>query len=127
VIEEAAGELVVESDEGCTIALDPAIDEALRLEGLARELVNRIQRLRKESGLAVSDRIRAGHLRRRRGRAARRGGARRLHRAETLAVDLATDRRRTRAGGSAVQDVDLDGRGGMDRRAPRLRSDRWTV
>jgi isoleucyl-tRNA synthetase len=60
VLEQAAGELVVETDEGCTIALDPAITEELRLEGLARELVNRIQRLRKESGLEVSDRIRLG-------------------------------------------------------------------
>jgi isoleucyl-tRNA synthetase len=60
VVEQAAGELVVERDEGCTIALDPFITEALRLEGLARELVNRIQRLRKESGLEVSDRIRLG-------------------------------------------------------------------
>jgi isoleucyl-tRNA synthetase len=57
VIEEAAGELVVHTDEGCTIALDPAIDEPLRLEGIARELVNRIQRLRKDAGLAVSDRV----------------------------------------------------------------------
>jgi isoleucyl-tRNA synthetase len=60
VIEEAAGELVVESDEGCTIALDPTLDDALQREGLARELVNRIQRLRKEAGLKVSDRIRLG-------------------------------------------------------------------
>jgi isoleucyl-tRNA synthetase len=60
VQEQAAGELVVESDEACTIALDPGIDDALRLEGLARELVNRIQRLRKDIGLSVSDRIRLG-------------------------------------------------------------------
>jgi isoleucyl-tRNA synthetase len=60
VVEEATGDLVVESDEGCTIALDPAIDEPLRLEGLARELVNRIQRIRKDTGLSVSDRIRLG-------------------------------------------------------------------
>jgi isoleucyl-tRNA synthetase len=60
VIEEAAGEMVVEVDEGCTIALDPAISDALRLEGLARELVNRIQRMRKDAGFEVSDRIRVG-------------------------------------------------------------------
>jgi isoleucyl-tRNA synthetase len=57
IIEEAEGELIVESDEGATMALDPHISDALRAEGLARELVNRVQRLRKDSGLAVSDRI----------------------------------------------------------------------
>jgi isoleucyl-tRNA synthetase len=56
--EVARGDLAVESGDGFTVALDPAIDEALRLEGLARELVNRIQRLRKDAGLEVSDRIR---------------------------------------------------------------------
>jgi isoleucyl-tRNA synthetase len=60
VIEEATGEMVVEVDEGCTVALDPAISESLRREGSARELVNRIQRLRRESGLEVSDRIELG-------------------------------------------------------------------
>jgi isoleucyl-tRNA synthetase len=60
VIEDAAGDLIVESDEGCTIALDPTLDDALQREGLARELVNRIQRLRKDAGLKVSDRIRLG-------------------------------------------------------------------
>jgi isoleucyl-tRNA synthetase len=60
VIEDAAGDMVVESDEGCTVALDTSIPEPLRLEGIARELVNRIQRLRREKGLAVSDRIELG-------------------------------------------------------------------
>lgn len=58
--EEAKGDLVVESDEGYVVALDPTITEALRLEGLARELINRIQRLRRDEGLEVSDRIRLG-------------------------------------------------------------------
>ena len=40
-----------------TVALDIQISEALRREGTARELVNRIQNLRKESGLEVTDRI----------------------------------------------------------------------
>jgi isoleucyl-tRNA synthetase len=58
--EEPRGELVVESDGGYTVALDATVDEALRLEGIARELVNRIQRLRRDAGLEVSDRIRLG-------------------------------------------------------------------
>ena len=60
VREHARGDLVVETDAGITVALDPALDDALRLEGLARELVNRTQRLRRDAGLAVSDRIRLG-------------------------------------------------------------------
>jgi isoleucyl-tRNA synthetase len=51
---------VVKSEDGHTAALDPALDEDLRREGMARELVNRIQRLRKDSGLEITDRIRLG-------------------------------------------------------------------
>jgi len=40
-----------------TVALDTTIDDALRAEGLAREVINKIQNLRKKSGLDVSDRI----------------------------------------------------------------------
>ncbi len=40
------------------MALDPAVSPELRAEGVARELVSRVQRLRKEAGLVVSDRIR---------------------------------------------------------------------
>ena len=60
VEEEAKGDWVVRGEGRCTIGLDPTVGEALRREGLARELVNRIQRLRRDSGLAVSDRIRLG-------------------------------------------------------------------
>ncbi len=60
VVEEASGDWIVRSEGSCTIGLDPTINEELRLEGLARELVNRIQRLRRDSGLAVTDRITLG-------------------------------------------------------------------
>ena len=40
-----------------TVALDITIDDALKQEGIARELVNRIQNLRKESGFEVTDKI----------------------------------------------------------------------
>lgn len=40
-----------------TVALDVTIDENLKKEGIARELVNRIQNLRKESGFEVTDKI----------------------------------------------------------------------
>lgn len=60
VVERGKGELVVRSESGYTAALDPTLDEELKAEGSARELVNRIQRLRKESGLDITDRIRLG-------------------------------------------------------------------
>ena len=60
VVEEAQSAWIVRSEGRCTVGLDPAIGDELRLEGLARELVNRIQRLRRDSGLAVTDRIRLG-------------------------------------------------------------------
>jgi len=60
VVEEARGDLVVQGEAGFTAALDPAITPSLREEGLARELVNRIQRLRKDSGLEIIDRIELG-------------------------------------------------------------------
>jgi len=40
-----------------TVALDVTLTEALKEEGLARELVNRIQNLRKDGGLNVTDKI----------------------------------------------------------------------
>ena len=43
-----------------TIALDIEVTDALRAEGVARELVNRIQNLRKEAGLDVTDKIHVG-------------------------------------------------------------------
>ncbi|MFY0481787.1 isoleucine--tRNA ligase [Flavobacterium sp. PLA-1-15] len=40
-----------------TVALDITISEELRMEGIARELVNRIQNIRKDSGFEVTDKI----------------------------------------------------------------------
>ncbi|MEJ6506275.1 MAG: isoleucine--tRNA ligase [Crocinitomicaceae bacterium] len=48
---------LVANEEGLTVALDISISEDLKSEGIARELVNRIQNLRKEKGLEVTDRI----------------------------------------------------------------------
>ena len=49
---------LVASQDGITVALDVSISETLKKEGVARELVNRIQNLRKDSGFEVTDRIR---------------------------------------------------------------------
>jgi isoleucyl-tRNA synthetase len=48
---------LVASSGKITVALDITINEDLRKEGVARELVNRIQNLRKESGFEVTDKI----------------------------------------------------------------------
>ncbi len=47
----------VANDGPLTVALDISLTDDLRAEGMARELVNRIQNLRKDSDFEVSDRI----------------------------------------------------------------------
>jgi isoleucyl-tRNA synthetase len=47
----------VANDGSLTVALDVTISDSLRGEGVAREFVNRIQNIRKESGLEVTDKI----------------------------------------------------------------------
>ena len=57
ISEDIPGWLV--ANEGrLTIALDITVTDELRREGLARELVNRLQNLRKSSGLEITDHIR---------------------------------------------------------------------
>ena len=48
---------LVASENGLTVALDITITDELRLEGIARDFVNRIQNLRKDSGFEVTDKI----------------------------------------------------------------------
>ncbi len=108
VDEESKGGLVVRSEGGYTAALDPTLNDELRAEGSARELVNRIQRLRKDSGLAITDRIRLGvygpeHIK------AAVGEYREFICGETLAVHLDIDEsRETVEGFDAVQSVGID-------------------
>ncbi len=80
---------LVETDGSLTVALDTALTDALIDEGLAREFVNRVQNLRKDSGFEVIDRIHIQHA-----------SSERLTKAlnrmteyvkqETLAIDLQT-------------------------------------
>jgi isoleucyl-tRNA synthetase len=109
VVEEAQGDLVVQGDGRYTAALDPTLTPELRREGLARELVNRIQRLRKDSGLEITDRISLVI-----------GGSEEVREAaeafeafisgETLATDYTVEADRGELSGhDAVQEVDLDG------------------
>ncbi len=48
---------LVASENGATVALDITISEELHREGMAREFVNRVQNLRKDIGLDLTDRI----------------------------------------------------------------------
>jgi Isoleucyl-tRNA synthetase len=57
IIRRSSSGLVVQQDGVFFAASDPTITAELRREGLARELISRVQRMRKDTGLAVSDRI----------------------------------------------------------------------
>jgi isoleucyl-tRNA synthetase len=109
VVQQAHAELAVASEGPYTAALDATITPELRAEGLARELVNRIQRLRKDAGLEVSDRIRLGIAGDGEIREAV-GAHREFIAGETLARELETDatvldeERYT-----TIREVDLDG------------------
>ncbi|MBQ0024654.1 MAG: isoleucine--tRNA ligase [Bacteroidales bacterium] len=48
---------LVTSEGTLTVALDVTVTDELRREGIARELINRIQNVRKESGFEVTDRV----------------------------------------------------------------------
>jgi isoleucyl-tRNA synthetase len=54
--EDIPGSLVM-TEGGITVALDITLDETLIEEGIARDLVNRVQNIRKESGFDITDRI----------------------------------------------------------------------
>jgi isoleucyl-tRNA synthetase len=101
----ARGDVVVESDGEVVAALDPALTDELRQEGLAREVVSRVQRMRRDAGYRVGDRIHLwvdGDERVRQAVLAHRG----YISGETLALALAVE---GPAAADLVQDVDLDG------------------
>jgi isoleucyl-tRNA synthetase len=58
IISEDIPGWTVANEGNLTVALDITITDALRREGVAREVVKRIQALRKESGFEITDRIR---------------------------------------------------------------------
>jgi len=57
ILQETAEGFTAETEAGLTVVLDSRLTPELKREGMARDLVNRIQNFRKESGLEVSDRI----------------------------------------------------------------------
>jgi isoleucyl-tRNA synthetase len=108
VVQEAAAGLIVKGEGGYTVALDPAMDEELLAEGLARELVNRIQRLRKDAGLEITDRIELAI-----GGADAIRAAAELHRTfiggETLAIAVSVNGPVAERDFPHVREVDIDG------------------
>jgi isoleucyl-tRNA synthetase len=107
ILEEAAGDLTIVADEGYLVGLDTALTPELRDEGLARELVSRVQRLRRDSGFAVSDRIVLAVE-----ATDRVAGAVNAHRryvtGETLSVEVWIDGERAR-GSDHVSRAEIDG------------------
>jgi isoleucyl-tRNA synthetase len=59
---EPAEGLAVAADKGITVAVDAVITDELRAEGLAREIVRRVQTMRKEAGFNIEDRITTWYL-----------------------------------------------------------------
>ena len=59
VLVERAGKdgWAVAADAGVTVALDTAVDDALALEGRVYELIHRVNSMRKDAGLELTDRI----------------------------------------------------------------------
>ncbi len=57
LVAQASPDLAVAEEKGTWVALDTHLDDALRTEGMMRDLLRRLQMLRKEIGLEVEDRI----------------------------------------------------------------------
>ncbi len=98
-------EFVLAEDAGLAVAIDTRLDDELRGEGIARELVRALNELRKTEGLDLADRVRV-ELR----AAGAVGAAARRHEewiaAEVLAVDWQVDEPGGAAEGFATVDVD---------------------
>jgi len=102
--EKGAGTYEMERGERAVLFLDTSLDEDLLMEGFAREMVNKIQFMRKEAGFEVVDRVRVVYE-----------GSDRLARAvdrhsdqirsDTLTVSL----ERGEARGESAQEWDLNG------------------
>ncbi|MBL91303.1 MAG: isoleucine--tRNA ligase [Myxococcales bacterium] len=57
VAQEAKGDMVVETAGALTVALDTQLSTELVQEGLVREVISRLQKHRKDSGLEITDRV----------------------------------------------------------------------
>ena len=57
IISEDIPGWLVANEGSLTVALEVELTDELRQEGMAREIINRVQNIRKESGLEITDRI----------------------------------------------------------------------
>ena len=57
IFTESANGYVAAEDKGITVALDTELTEELIFEGIEREIVSKIQNMRKDAGFEVTDRI----------------------------------------------------------------------
>ncbi len=109
VIREVSPDLAVTATPTLTVALDVTVDEALRYEMLAREVISRIQGLRKGADLAVTDRISVALD----GVSTQLRDAVETHRgyisAEVLAASLTLDGAASGFENAASDDLDVDG------------------
>ena len=110
----------VEAEAGRAVALALELDDELRREGLAREIVHAIQNARKQGGLDVTDRIQLTPRRRRRSCSRRRVRTRQYVAGETLATSVSY------AGAGGV-DGDDRRRRVADRGGASLSEDYWTL
>jgi len=58
IISEDIPGWLVANEANLTVALEVELTDELKNEGMARELINRIQNIRKESGFEITDRVR---------------------------------------------------------------------
>jgi len=109
LVREVSPDLAVTATTDLTVALDVAIDEPLKLEMLMREVVSRIQGLRKDSGLSVTDRIQVSLA----GVSERLRSAVESHvgyiSAEVLAEAIRFEEAATGASSGASSDMDVEG------------------
>ncbi len=57
ISQEAKGDMVVETSGALTVALDTQLTEELEQEGTVREVISRLQKHRKDSGMEITDRV----------------------------------------------------------------------
>lgn len=101
IFTESKAGFISASDKGITVALNTELTEELIAEGIERELVSKVQTLRKEAGFEVTDRIRIYYRADGRAKAALEAGA---FGADVLALSVEE--------GSAegyTRDVDING------------------